>query len=81
MSPVPTTEEEMSHSRLAIGNLELSQLAPEDFRWMRLNPSYLTRLIYHANLLGLEGRKIMEMIEVKEQFSTGQQYIDFLCEP
>ena len=71
----------MSHSRLAITEIELESLDPEDFKWVRLNPSYLTKLIHRANLLGLKGRKITEIIGVQENFATGQRYIDFVCQP
>ena len=71
----------MSHARLAISKIDLVSLDPDDFKWASLNPSYLTQLLRHANLLGLEGRKITEIIGVQEQFETGQRYIDFVCEP
>ena len=71
----------MSHSRLAISNQELHDLDPRDFQWTKLNPSYLTKLIHRANLLGLEGRKIVEIVGVQEQFGTEQRWVDFRCEP
>jgi len=71
----------MSHSRLAISAIALEALDPQDFKWLTLSDSYLTKVIRHANLLGLEGRKITEILGVQEQFATGQRYIDFRCEP
>ena len=70
----------MEMSQLEMSQLELVALDPEDFKWTRLSDFYLTRLLKKANELGLEGKRIKEIIGIEEQFGTFARHIDFICE-
>lgn len=65
---------------LEITQLELTQLKKEDYVWRKLSDFYLVRLLKKANELGLEGKKIKEVIGIQENFATGNKYIEFICE-
>lgn len=67
-------------SRLEISGLELMQLDPEDFKWCQLSNFYLTRLLRMANNLGLEGKKIKDVVGIQENFATNNRFIDFIVE-
>lgn len=66
--------------RLIISDLELLHLDERDFKWTRLSDNYLVRLLQMANDLGLQGKKIKEIIGIQEDFANHQRYIDFICE-
>ena len=68
-------------TRLAISNLEVLKLDPEDYRVItRTTDFYLLRIIREANKLGLAGKEIKDIVTIEEKFSTNVMFIDFTCE-
>lgn len=67
--------------RLEISKKELRELGDKDYELVRnLSQPYIFKLIRLANELGLEGKKIKEIVGIQENFSAGNYYIDFICE-
>lgn len=63
--------------KLEVSHLELIDNPLEDWAISNYPMSILTKFMLKANEIGLEGKKI-KVVEVKENFSTHQKYIDFI---
>ncbi len=65
--------------RLEISGKDVIELPREDYEWRKINDWYMKKLIGFANDLGLKGKKIKEIIAIREKFSD-KLYFDFVCE-
>lgn len=68
-------------SKLELSKLDLVNLKIDpDWNVNKISDEYLLKLLKYANDLGLNGKKIKEVVGIQENFSTGNKYIDFICD-
>lgn len=64
--------------RLEISKNEIME-GDTDYQIHRLSDLYLTKIIMKANEIGLQGKKIKEIVKIEPTFIESL-YIDFVCE-
>jgi len=69
----------MNSFRLEISKLEKRNLDEAGMKAISLPESYVVRIFQKANELGLDGKKIKEVISITDPVN-GAQYLDFICD-
>lgn len=64
---------------LEISKIELQKIDPADWKITKLSDFYLPRLLKKANEIGLQGKKIKEIIKCEDNHNN-MVYLDFICD-